>query len=185
MAKAEENRNEQQQGAGTREGSLERREQYPSLFSGSPFSFMRRFSEEMDRLFEDFGFGERGRAGGLPTLFGGERGMRSSWMPQIEVAEREGKLVVSADLPGMKKEDVKVSINDDVLTIQGERRAERKREEQGYFSSERSYGSFFRTLRLPQGVNAENATCTFRDGVLEITMDAPQRSRGRLLDIKG
>lgn len=90
---------------------------------------MHPFSEEMDRLFEDFGFGERGRAGGLPALFGGERGMRSSWMPQIEVAEREGKLVVSADLPGMKKEDGKVNINNDLLTIEGERRAERKREE--------------------------------------------------------
>src|SRR4051794_23836701 len=79
--------------------SLSRREQsYPSRFQNSPFSFMRRFSEEMDRLFEDFAFGR-----GLTSRGGGELG-RGLWAPQVETFEREGQLVIRADLPGLSKD---------------------------------------------------------------------------------
>lgn len=145
--------------------------------SSNPFSFMRRFGEEMDRLFEDFGFGGLA-ASGLGNL------SPSGWSPQIEVFEREGKLVVRADLPGMTKDEVKVDLEDNAITIHGERNREHEENRGGYYRSERSYGSFHRTIPLPDGVNGEDAKATFRDGVLEIEMEAPKRSSGRRLEIE-
>lgn len=169
------------------ERGLERRQQsYPSRFGTSPFSFMRRFSEEMDRLFEDFGFGSRSLmpsfARGFATNLG-EFG-QSLWSPQVETFEREGELVIRADLPGMSKDDVNVEVTDDAITISGERRNENEEKREGYYRSERSYGSFYRQIPLPEGVNADDANATFRNGVLEITMKAPQlQSQRRRLDI--
>lgn len=167
---------------------LARREQaFPSLLSGSPFSFMRRFGEEMDRLFDDFGFG-RGR---LAPSFGrdffpagfGDFG-QTGWSPQVEVFEREGQLVVRADLPGLTKDDVKVEVADGALTISGERKSEHEEKGEGFYRSERSYGSFYRQISLSEGVSAEDARATFNNGVLEISMQAPQRqSRSRRLEI--
>ncbi|HEV3467866.1 MAG TPA: Hsp20/alpha crystallin family protein [Pyrinomonadaceae bacterium] len=175
-------------GQPSQQTGLARREQsFPSLFSGSPFSFMRRFSEEMDRLFEDFGFGR----GWLAPSFGrdffpagfGEFG-QTAWSPQVEVFEREGQLVVRADLPGLTKDDVKVEVNDNALTISGERKSEHEERGEGFYRSERSYGSFYRQIPLPEGASADDADATFRNGVLEITMPAPQRqSRSRRLEI--
>lgn len=162
--------------------SLTRRESYePDVWSGSPFTFMRRFSEQMDRLFEDFGMGG----------FGGELGRLSSlrgslWAPQVEVFERGKQLVVRADLPGLTKDDIDVNITDDEIVLKGERRQESEENKEGYYRSERSYGSFYRSIPLPEGVNAEEATATFRDGVLEITMPAPEHAerRSKRLEIR-
>jgi HSP20 family protein len=146
----------------------------------SPFSFMRRFSEEMDRLFEDFGFGgslspTRSFSGGaLPSEFG-----RPAWRPQIEMFQRGEELVVRADLPGMTKDDVKIECTANEITIQGERKEEREEAHEGIFHSERTYGRFFRQIPLPEGVSADDAKATFRDGVLEITMKAPDESKQR------
>ncbi|HEX8844734.1 MAG TPA: Hsp20/alpha crystallin family protein [Pyrinomonadaceae bacterium] len=155
--------------SGGEPSDITRRDQYaPSLWSGSPFTFMRRFSEEMDRLFGDFGFG-RGlsRFGELES---------SIWSPQVEVFERGGQLIVRADLPGLTKDDINVDIREDALVIRGERREEREEDEEGYYRTERSYGSFYRQIPLPEGVKSENANATFRNGVLEITMEAPERA---------
>jgi HSP20 family protein len=128
----------------------------------------------MDRLFENFGFGTN-----LASDF-----ERWGWTPQIEMHERDGKLVVSADLPGLNKDDIKVELNDNLLTIEGERKDERKDEPGGW--SERSYGRFFRSVTLPEGLRTENANATFKNGVLEITFDAPPQSqpRGRRIEVK-
>lgn len=157
---------------------------------GGPFAMMRRITDEMDRLFESFGlgrgffpseFGQSGRVGG----YGGGEGASSLWAPHVEISERDGKLVISADLPGVKKDDVNVELNGDSITIQGHRRQESTSNERGYYHSERSYGSFYRTIPLPEGTDTENASATFRDGVLQIELQAPkQQSRGRALDIK-
>lgn len=158
----------------------------PSLFGGEPFGLMRRLSEDMDRLFESFGMGgsmTRGPGGGWPTA-GGEGGLRQLWSPRIEVCERGDKLVIQADLPGVRKEDVTVQIEQDQVIIQGERKQESSREEQGYYHTERSYGSFYRSIPLPEGIDGEQARASFRDGVLEIELPAPrQRTRGRQLEI--
>jgi HSP20 family protein len=93
---------------------------------------------------------------------------------------------VRADLPGLTKDDINIAVADDAITIRGERRQEREESEEGFYRSERSYGSFYRQIPLPEGVSAEDAEATFRDGVLEITMPAPQRAeqRSRRLEIK-
>lgn len=157
-------------------------------YGGCPFSVMRRISDEMDRLFEGFGFGRGGFVGesawqGLP-LSGADRNA-SVWSPHLEMYERDGKLVVTADLPGVKREDVKVEVDQDAITIRGQRRQEQTSEDRGYYRSERSYGSFYRTIPLPEGADPATASATFRDGVLEIALPAPQkRSRSRMLEIK-
>src|SRR5262245_59513220 len=149
-----------------------------SLWGGGPFALMSRFADEMERMFEDFGIGRRlGRVRG-------EIG-QVVWSPQVEAFERGGQFTVRADLPGLTKNDVKVDITDDALTIQGERKQERKEEGEGWHRSERSYGSFFRSIPLPEGVNADEAKASFHDGVLEITMPAPRREeRRRSVEIK-
>lgn len=155
---------------------ITRPEQAP--LTGSPFTFMRRFSEEMDRLFEDFGFGRGflapGFEGGLDRLgtLGG-----ASWAPQVEVIERENQLIVRADLPGMSKDDVQVDIDDNSLVIRGERKTEHEENEEGYYRSERSYGSFYRQIPMPRGVNTEDAIAEFRNGVLEVVMPTTNRAR--------
>jgi HSP20 family protein len=87
----------------------------------------------------------------------------------------------------MTKDDVKVEVTDDAVTISGERKSEHEEKREGYYRSERSYGSFYRQIPLPEGVDADDANATFRNGVLEITMQAPQRQEqrgGRRLEIK-
>jgi HSP20 family protein len=163
----------------TRGGALARREPFGGLGSWrDPFSMLNDLDREMHRLFENVGFG----SGFLSAPLLG-REIERGWSPQIEVLERDNKVVVKADLPGLNKEDVKVEINDNILTIEGERSDERKDEKGGW--SERSYGRFFRSIPLPEGVNTENANATFKNGVLEITLDAPKRQpSGRRIDIK-
>ena len=135
----------------------------------------------MDRLFGDFSPSR----GWIPPALIEATG--ANWAPQVEMFERAGELVVRADLPGLKKDDVKVEFTDDGLTIEGERRSEDEEKGEGYYRSERSYGRFFRRLPLPTGVNVDKATATFRDGVLEVTMEAPksEQRKPRKLEIQG
>jgi HSP20 family protein len=106
------------------------------------------------------------------------------WTPQIEVYERDGKLHVRADLPGLKPEDINVNVEDDVLTVSGERRDEREEKREGYFHSERSYGRFERSLALPRGVDPNAIECKFENGVLSLEAPLPkQESRGRSIPI--
>jgi HSP20 family protein len=148
----------------------------------SPFAMMNRFAEEMERMFEDFGLGRGWLASRLRTGMG-EMGY-TMWSPQIEIFERGGQFIVRADLPGLTKDDVKVDITDEALTIQGERKQEHEEDREGWHRSERSYGSFYRSIPLPEGIKAEEAKANFRDGVLEISMPAPQREgRRRQLEI--
>jgi HSP20 family protein len=177
------------EGSGNRESrtDIARREAYtPSVWSGSPFSFMRRFSEEMDRLFGDFGFGRDWLGAPLGRALGRGALEQSIWSPQVELFEREGKLIVLADLPGMTKDNVDVEITNDSIVVHGERQQEREENEEGYYRTERSYGSFYRSIPLPDGVNADEAKATFNNGVLEITMPAPARAeqRGRRLEVR-
>ena len=152
-------------------------EPYEPLFTipvlQHPFALMRKMTDELDRIFGEFGFKQ-------PPA---DRA-RARWLPDVEVFEKEGLLLVRIDLPGLTKEDVKVEITDEVLTIEGERKHEREEKDEGYFRSERSYGTFFRSIALPQGVDAAKARATFTNGVLEVTMPVPERkASGRTLPI--
>ena len=92
------------------------------------------------------------------------------WAPAIEMFEKEDKFVIKAELPGMKEEDIDISIVGDTLTIKGERKAESEVKEEDYYCCERSYGSFLRSVMLPANVNAEKIGANFEDGVLEIDL---------------
>jgi HSP20 family protein len=159
-------------------------------YGSGPFSIMRRISDEMDRLFENFGMGRslfpgQSAQGGSWDAANYDQNMTSMWSPHVEVRERGGKLVIEADLPGMKRDDINVRVEDDEVVIQGERRQETSGNQGGYYRSERSYGSFYRTIPLPEGTNADSANATFRDGVLEIEFDLPRpQQRGRTLQIR-
>jgi HSP20 family protein len=163
----------------------------PKQHEATPFAFMRRFTEEMNRLFEDFGL-ETGWL--MPRLFPwGERllGRKTEfapveWTPRIEVLEREGQFVVRADLPGMNTQDVKVEIAHDHITLEGERKEEKKEEREGYYYGERRYGCFYRAIPLPQGVDTTKATAEFHKGVLEVVMPkvAPPEPKVRRLEVR-
>ncbi len=131
------------------------------FFSMNPFELMRRFTDEMDRAF----------AGG--------REVREMWAPNIEVREKDNNLVISADLPGLNKEDVKIEATDEGLVIQGERKREEEKRERGLYRSERSYGRFYRLIPLPEGAKVENAKAQFNNGVLEITVPVSEPERKR------
>ncbi|HEY7286389.1 MAG TPA: Hsp20/alpha crystallin family protein [Vicinamibacterales bacterium] len=154
-----------------------------SLFE--PFRMMDRFVDEMDRVFDDV-FG-----GTLPAHRFGRSWLRPQsadagmWAPAVEVFHRNHELVVRAELPGLTRNDVKVDVTDDHITLQGERKHEHEEEKEGVFHSERSYGSFYRHIPLPAGTITDQAKATFKNGVLEITMPAPpeQVRRGRRLEV--
>lgn len=172
-------------GTGQRGGSLSRRggSGMPSLFGtrGSPFDMFRRLDEDMDRLFHQIW------GGGRSLMRGRGADAQSMWMPQVEVCEQGGKLHVYADLPGLKKEDVKLSLEGDQLVLQGERQSSREEGQQGgdFYHTERSYGSFYRSIPLPEGVDPQTAQANFKDGVLDVTFDAPRRpqQQSRQIDI--
>jgi HSP20 family protein len=161
------------------QGSLARTDPTRAVLTANPFAIMRRLTEEMDRVFEGFLSFGRSRFGfpSLPELASHGMGelSRAAWSPPVEMFQRDGQLVVRADLPGLKKEDIKVEVINDILIVRGERKQEQEEKREGFYRSERSYGTFQRAIPLPEGVNTENVTARFQDGVLEITMPAPQR----------
>lgn len=129
-----------------------------NLFALNPFALMRQFTEEMDRFF-----------GQVPRV-----APEGAWIPTIEVKEKEGKLLVTAELPGVKKEDVKVHIDGDTLVVEGERKEEKEEKREGYYHSERSYGKFYRSIALPEGAKPELTAAQFNNGVLEVTVPIPE-----------
>jgi HSP20 family protein len=150
--------------------------------AATPINVVRRFSEEMDRLFEDFG----GR-GWLTPMLDKAQLPQGPWSPQVEVFERDDELVLRADLPGLTRDDVNVEIANDGITIEGERKNEHDERGEGYFRSERSYGRFYRRVPMPEGAKAEDATASFSNGVLEITLPVAKREerKPRRLEIRG
>ena len=136
------------------------------FFSSDPFSLMRRMSEEMDRAFQQFGM-QRGE------------GNRIGWSPAVEVSESDGKYKVCAELPGLSPNDVKVEVAENALLIQGERKIDHEEEERGMHRTERQYGSFYRSIPLPEGADVEHANAKFQDGLLEVTIPVPQQNQQR------
>jgi len=120
--------------------------------------------EEMERRFEDI-FGRSL----LPTwrrLPLEERG----WVPALDVFEKEDKFVVKAEIPGMKDDDIDISVVGDTLTIKGEKKTESEVKEEDYYCCERSYGNFYRSIALPATVNTSKIEANFEDGILEISL---------------
>ena len=136
---------------------------------------MRRFSRDMEWLFDEFGFRPRFFERTLPE---------GAWMPEVEIFQRDNRLIVRADLPGLKKEDVKVHVEENMLVIEGERKEESEVKREGLYRSERNYGSFYRGLPLPEGVKADQVDAMFKDGVLEIAMPMEKTKAVKSVDVK-
>lgn len=130
-----------------------------NLFTVNPFTLMKQFTEEMDKI-----FGPAARV----------TGDGAAWIPAIEVKEKEGKFFVTAELPGVKKEEVKVHIDGDTLVVEGERKQEKEEKREGYYHSERSYGKFYRSIPLPEGAKTDLTAAQFNNGVLEVTVPIPE-----------
>jgi HSP20 family protein len=104
----------------------------------------------------------------------------------VELFERGNNIVVRAELPGLNKDDVDVEVDDDALIIRGERHNDVEEEQEGYYRTERSYGSFYRAIPLPEGVDPNACNATFKDGVLEVTLQKPtqQQSKAKKINVK-
>lgn len=171
-ARSDENRSQQalQRGGGRAESLW--RDPFAGFWGGrDPFA----------SFWEPFGLATR-----AAWPFGtGREATQNLWSPQMETFQRGSEFVVRADLPGLNKDDVKIDITDDTLTIEGERREEHEENREGYYRSERSYGNFYRVVPLPEGAITDSAKANFNNGVLEIVVQAPPRevSRGRRLEI--
>ena len=145
--------------------TMERWKPTRGLIPWSPF----RELEEMERQFgEVFGHSL------LPSIWRRLPMEQMNWAPAIDVFEKGDKFVVKAELPGMKEDDIHVSVEGDMLTIRGEKKAESEVKEEDYYRCERSYGSFFRSVALPSTVDASKIAADYEDGVLEVTL--PKRS---------
>lgn len=156
----------------------------PMSWTGHPLDTMMRMSREMDQLMDSF-FG--GRLG-FPR-FGREATTRSAmpelWTPRIDMRQSGQNLVINAELPGIDRDAVKIEATEDGIAISGERQQSREEGagEADYHLSERSYGSFYRTIPLPEGAQADQAKARMRDGVLEITVPCKQTAPRRQIQI--
>lgn len=148
-----------------------------SIRQGSPFSSLQ---DEINRVFSNFfsGFGE---SSSLPSLMTSQ-----NLIPAVDIVETDESFRIEAELPGMKQEEVEVTINDSYLTIKGEKEASKEDKDKNYLRRERYYGSYQRTIALPETVNADKAKATFKKGVLwvEIPKKAEAVKPSRKLDIK-
>jgi HSP20 family protein len=134
--------------------------------------------EEMERRFENI-FGRSF----LPSMWRRFPTAEMGWAPAIEVYEKEDKFVVKAELPGMKKEDIDISVTGDTLSIKGERKAESEFKEEDYYFCERSYGSFSRSIALPSSIDTEKIEASYEDGVLEVSLPKVPEVKAKKVDI--
>jgi HSP20 family protein len=114
---------------------------------------------------------------------GGGNGVLRRWTPAMDLVETQNHFVLRADLPGVSEEDVKIELEDNVLTVSGERKAAHEEAKEGYYRVERAYGSFSRTLQLPEGVDAESIDASFDRGVLEVRIPKPEQRKPRKVAI--
>jgi HSP20 family protein len=141
-----------------------------------PFTALQR---EIDGLFDDFTRGWPTLARGWPTV-----GKTSELMPSMDVVETDKEFEITAELPGLQEKDVQVNVADNVLTIKGEKKAEKEEKDKNYRVFERSYGSFYRTLDLPDGINPENIKATLSNGVLKVTVPKPAPAQVKKVEVK-
>jgi HSP20 family protein len=140
----------------------------------TPFREVSRLRDEMDRMWEDF-FGA-GRRGLSP--------MAEEWIPAVDISDTADKVMVKAEIPGMDAKDVEISLVGDVLTIKGEKKAEKEEKKENFHLVERSYGSFVRSLRLPAAVEADKIEATYKKGVLTITCPKKEELKPKQITIK-
>lgn len=146
---------------------------FRNLFATDPFRLLQ---QRMNNLFEEpF----------TPLAFQGEEPFTlTTWTPSCDVYETNGEIIVKAELPGLKKEDVKVTIENNVLMIRGERKFEGEVKRENYYRIERSYGEFLRSFTLPLSIDAKKINAEFKDGMLKIALPKMEEAKPKAVDIK-
>lgn len=139
--------------------------------SANPFMSLQR---EIDRLFEDF-------THGFPAFAGNGAG---KLLPSMDVTETDKEIEITAELPGLEEKDVQINVADNLLTIRGEKKAEKEETDKNYRLIERSYGSFERTLELPDGVDADAIKASIAKGVLKVTVPKPAPAQAKKIEVK-
>ena len=140
-----------------------------------PFRDLRTLQEEVNRLFST----------NLTRAFDDEGIGRGAWAPSVDIYENKDQIVLEAELPGMKQEDFDLSIENNVITLRGERKFEKTDETDNYHRVERSYGAFTRSFTLPQTVSAEGASAEYNNGVLRVTLPKKEETKSRRIQVTG
>ena len=146
-----------------------------SIVRYDPFRDLRTLQEEVNRLFST----------NLTRSFGDEGIARGAWAPSVDIYENKDQIVLEAELPGMKQEDFDLSIENNVITLRGERKFEKTDETDNYHRVERSYGAFTRSFTLPQTVSAEGASAEYNNGVLRVTLPKREETKSRRIQVTG
>jgi HSP20 family protein len=146
-----------------------------SIVRYDPFRDLRSLQEEVNRLFSS----------NLTRSFAEEGIGRGAWSPNVDIYENKDQIVLEAELPGMNQEDFDLSIENNVITLRGERKFEKTDEADNYHRVERSYGAFTRSFTLPQTVSVEGATAEYNNGVLRVTLPKREETKARRIQISG
>jgi len=144
-----------------------------ALVRWEPVRELNTIQGEINRLFNSF----------FDTPVNAGEGVGRRWLPAMDLVEADDHYVLRADLPGLSEDDVAIEVEDDVLTVSGERKAEHEQRGEGYHRLERSYGSFARSLTLPDGVDPEAVQASFDRGVLEVRIPKPEQKQPRRVSI--
>jgi HSP20 family protein len=146
-----------------------------ALIRWEPVRELNSLQSEMNRLFNTFF--------DAPGPNGGNGGSLRRWVPPMDLVETDGHYVLRADLPGLSDEDISIEVENNVLTISGERKAEHEQEGEGYYRVERAFGTFQRALTLPDGVDPDSVAASFDKGVLEVRVPKPEETKPRRVSI--
>jgi len=146
-----------------------------ALIRWEPARELASLQNEMNRLFSTFF--------DAPASTTSNAGTLRRWIPAMDLVETEDDFVLRADLPGLTEKDVNIELEDNVLTISGERKAESEHRKEGYYRVERAFGSFARSLTLPEGVDPEQVRANFDRGVLEVRVPKPEQRKPRKVTI--
>jgi len=144
-----------------------------AIIRWDPFRDMMALRDKMNRLFEDTVSG-RGDETSL---------LQRNWVPSVDIYENEHELVLTAEVPGIEEKDIEIKVEDNTLTVKGERKMESETQEENYHRIERSYGSFFRSFSLPNYVDHDKIKAENTNGVLKITMPKKQEAKPRTVKI--
>jgi HSP20 family protein len=145
---------------------------FRNLFSADSFREMFDLQRSINQLFDD-SVGKSGRDGIA----------LSTWTPAVDVYEDENSFLIKAELPEVNKDDVKVNLHDNMLSISGERRFENEQKRDGYHRVERSYGEFYRSFALPPNVNTDAINAQFKDGVLRLTLPKKEEAKPKQISV--
>lgn len=146
------------------------RYQVPQLSNWSSFDRLSSLRDEVNRLF-DFSWPSR------------DSGLFSGWSPALDVFDEKDNLVVKAELPGLKKEEINLSLHDGVLTISGERKRETEKKEGETFRSERYFGKFQRSVTLPTAVNVNKVNASYKDGILTVELPKAEEAKPKQIEV--